>query len=211
MAMNKLLIEKQRKGAEEARKGEMLSEDSLVTSNLNEEILEEISLEGFEQIDAHHKNMSSAVKGFGSITIINHEKCGRRVHLANIIWRDLGCPEYVKLYIKDGKLIIMPSKGTGVAVKFDRTTDFAKAVESYSGKIVLYATDTVKRLTAEWDLHFDANCCYTGGVHRKCIVNGVTAVMVTNNSSMVDETLAEETASEENTEETVAEETTTEE
>ncbi|MDD6473300.1 MAG: hypothetical protein PUF62_09775 [Bacteroidales bacterium] len=168
---------KQRKAVEVVRKEEA-NETEISKIKTTETKVEEYDLFGLEEIDTRHKNMSSSVKGSGCITIINHARCGRRVHLANGIWRDLNCLPYVKLYIKDKQLFVTANATGGIAVKFNRTISFSEAVEDYTGKIVLYATATVKRLTAEWNLKFDSNCCYTGGTYKKCSINGAPAVVI---------------------------------
>lgn len=177
MSMDKIKPQKQRKAVEAVRKEEA-NKAEISKVKTTEAILEEFNFADLEAIDTRHKNMSSSVKGFGCITIINHDRCGRRVHLANSIWRDLSCLPFVKLYIKGKQLFVTGSETGGIAVKFDRTIPFEEAVESYNGKVVLYATETVKRLTAEWELEFDANCCYTGCTYKKCTINGTPAIVI---------------------------------
>lgn len=177
MSMEKVKPLKQRQAVEAVRKAENnVAEISMVKTK--EVVLDEFNFADLEEIDTRHKNMSSSVKGSGCITIINHERCGRRVHLANAIWRDLDSLPFVKLYIKGKKLFVTGSATGGIAVKFDRTIPFEEAVEDYNGKVVLYATETVKRLTAEWNLEFDSNCCYTGGTYKKCTISGTPAVAI---------------------------------
>lgn len=177
MPVNKNTITKQRKAVETVRKEEA-NEAEISKIKTIEVKLEEYNLVDLEEIDTRHKNMSSRVKGSGCITIINHDSCGRRVHLANAIWRELNCSPYVKLYIKGKQLFVIANATGGIAVKFDRTIPFEKAVEGYNGKVVLYASETVKRLTAEWNLKFVSNCCYTGGIYKKCSINGTPAVVI---------------------------------
>lgn len=178
MSMEKIKSLKQRQAVEAVRKEEV---NNSVTNTVKSEevILENFDLADLEAIDTRHKNMSGTVKGSGCLTVINHERCGRRVHLANSIWRELGCPKFVKLYIKPKNLFVTAGTTGGIAVKFDRTMLFEDAVENYNGKVVLYATETVKRLTADWSLEFDDNCCYTGGTYKKCTINGTPAIVIT--------------------------------
>lgn len=190
MAVNKNLIEKQRKAAELAKKEEAIK--PMLTKSINTaEVLEDFNLEELEQIDANHKNVGTTVKGSGCITVINHNTCGRRIHLSNDIWRQLECPQLVNLFIANKRLLIKAAKNNGIAVRFDRTKDYQEAVESYKGKIVLYATETVKRITSEWKLQFDSNCCFTGGTFKKCTVNGETAIVISNDEVAEDEVTAE--------------------
>lgn len=190
MAVNKNLIEKQRKAAELAKKEEAIK--PMLTESINTaEVLEDFNLEDLEQIDANHKNVGTTVKGSGCITVINHNTCGRRIHLSNDIWRQLECPQLVNLFIANKRLLIKVAKNNGIAVRFDRTKDYQEAVESYKGKIVLYATETVKRITSEWKLQFDSNCCFTGGTFKKCTVNGETAIVISNDEVAEDEVTAE--------------------
>lgn len=190
MAVNKNLIEKQRKAAELAKKEEAIK--PMLTESINTaEVLEDFNLEDLEQIDANHKNVGTTVKGSGCITVINHNTCGRRIHLSNDIWRQLECPQLVNLFIANKRLLIKVAKNNGIAVRFDRTKDYQEAVESYKGKIVLYATETVKRITAEWKLQFDANCCFTGGTYKKCTVNGEAAIVISNDEVAENEVPAE--------------------
>lgn len=179
MADNKNLIEKQRRAAELVKNEEAMKPTLVETIN-TEEVLEDFNLEDLEQIDANHKNVGTTVKGSGCITVINHNTCGRRIHLSNEIWRQLDCPQLVNLFIVNKRLIVKAVKKNGIAVRFDRTKDYEEAVKSYNGKIVLYATETVKRLTAEWNLQFDSNCCFTGGTFKKCTVNGAEAIVISN-------------------------------
>jgi len=185
MAISKQYKEmvKQRNAVERARAAEMAASTEETIKD-TEEVLEEFDFADLEAIDTRHKNVASTVKGSGCMTIINHERCGRRVHLANPIWRRLGCPPYLKLYLKGDLLFVTASTSGGIAVKFDRTIPFEKAVESYHGKVVLYATETVKRLTAEWDLEFDFNCCYTGGTFKECTINGTLAIVISKNGEV---------------------------
>lgn len=177
MSMEKVKPQKQRKAVEAVRKEEA-NKAEISKVKTTEAILEEFDFADLEAIDIRHKNMKASMKGSGCMTIINHNHCGRRVHLANSIWRSLDCPPYVKLYIMGKKLFVTASVTGGIAVKFDRTIPFEEAVESYNGKVVLYATETVKRLTAEWELEFDANCCYTGCTYKKCTINGTPAIVI---------------------------------
>ena len=179
MVKHKPSIEKQRRAAELAKQEEAIQpipKETIKTA----EVLEDFSLEDLEQIDAHHKNVGATVKGYGCITIINHNTCGRRIHLENAIWRALSCPQQVKLFLSGNRLIVTAVKHNGIAVRFDRTKDYEEAVKSYKGKIILYATETVKRLTAEWELQFDTNCCFTGGTFKKCTVSGADAIVISN-------------------------------
>lgn len=179
MVIQKSLSEKQRKAAEVVKQEEAIK--PALTEIINTaEVLEDFNLEDLEQIDAHHKNVGSTVKGYGCITVINHITCGRRIHLDNAIWRELECPQQVKLFLSGKRLLVTAVKQNGIAVRFDRTKDYEEAVKSYNGKIVLYATETVKRLTAEWNLQFDSNCCFTGGTFKKCTVNGKDAIVISN-------------------------------
>lgn len=177
MSIEKVKPLKQRQAVEAVRREEA-NQTEIVKVKTTEVVLEEFNFDDLEAIDTRHKNMTSSVKGSGCITIINHDRCGRRVHLANAIWRDLDCLPFVKLYIKGKKLFVTGSANGGIAVKFDRTIPFEEAVEDYNGKVVLYATETVKRLTAEWELEFDSNCCFTGGTYKKCTINGTPAVVI---------------------------------
>ena len=190
MADKKILIEKQRRAAELAKKEEAIK-PTLTETIKTVEVLENFNLEDLEQIDAHHKNVGATVKGYGCVTIINHATCGRRIHLDNAIWRALSCPQQVKLFLSGNRLLVTAVKENGIAVRFDRAKDYEEAVKSYKGKIILYATETVKRLTAEWKLQFDANCCFTGGTFKKCTVNGENAIVISNDEVAEDEVTAE--------------------
>lgn len=190
MIIQKSLSEKQRRAAELAKKEEAIKSTPTETIK-TVEVLEDFNLEDLEQIDANHKNVGTTVKGSGCITVINHNTCGRRIHLSNEIWRQLDCPQLVNLFIVNKRLIVKAVKKNGIAVRFDRTKDYEEAVKSYNGKIVLYATETVKRLTAEWNLQFDSNCCFTGGTFKKCTVNGENAIVISNDEVVEDEVTAE--------------------
>ncbi len=183
MSVNKEMIKKQREAAEAVKREEAIKQTPVSDVNTQEAILEDFSLDDLEQVDVRHKNVGSSIKGTGCLTIINHERCGRRVHLANSIWRDLGCPPFLKVFLKPEKMIIMADSDTGIAVKFDRTMELKDAVKDYNGKIVLYATETVKRVTADWQLQFDSNCCYTGGTYKKCTVNGMPAIVISKDNT----------------------------
>lgn len=173
-----------KRAVESVRKEEMKEvkemETEVVTETVTEEVLEEYDFEGMENLDASHKNMGSSVRGEGCLTIINHEKCGKRLHLANEIWQALGCPRYLEIFMKDKKLFVLPNRLHGIIVKFDKTLEFEDAVENYKSKLVLYSTKSVMRITEEWNLDFDDNCCFTGGVFKECIVRGKKAVVITN-------------------------------
>ena len=171
-------LEKQRRAVEAARREEAEKQIQVSNVKTRDAILEEFNLAELEAVDVKHKNMKSTIKGSGCVTIINHDKCGRRVHLANSIWRDLDCPQFVKVFLKSQQMFVMDGGKAGIAVKFDRTMPFEDAVKDYNGKIVLYATETVKRVTADWELQFDSSCCYTGGTYKKCIISGVPAVVI---------------------------------
>ena len=159
-----------------AAEEKMLTQTSGVKSE--EIILEDFDIADLKQVDIRHKNVYSTVKGTGCLTVVNHRRCGHRVHLANIVWRTLGCPVFVKIFLKRNKMFILPDANEGIAVRFDRKIAFEDAVNDYNGKIVLYATETVKSLTSEWDLDFDKNCCYTGGAYKKCTINGAPAIVI---------------------------------
>lgn len=178
MSVNREIIKKQREAAEAVKREEATKQTPVSNVKTHEAILEDFKLDELEQVDVRHKNVGSTVKGTGCFTIINHERCGRRVHLANAIWRELGCPPFLKVFLKPEKMIVMASLDNGIAVKFDRTMAFEDAVKDYKGKVVLYATETVKRVTADWHLQFDSNCCYTGGTYKKCTVNGIPAIVI---------------------------------
>ena len=184
-------LAKQRKAVEEARKATD-NETRRNPLSYQTEKVKELDFTGFRQIGGNHKNMSSSVKGEGALTIVYHQKCGRRIHLANEIWRDLDCPKYVNTYINGNQFLIVASDKHGIAVKFDRTIDFSKAVESYKSKIVLYAANVAKELAMEWNLPFDDFCCFTCGTYENCMINGVPAVVVTN-ENMYENTEVENT------------------
>ena len=192
MSLEKFNPEKQRKAVEAVREEAAAKNVTVNNAMTNTAILEEYDLAELEQVDVRHKNISATAKGYGCLTIINHKECGRRVHLANAIWRELGCPLFLKVFLKQKKMILMAGTDNGIAVKFDRSMKFEDAVKDYKGKIVLYATETVKRVTADWELEFDANCCYTGGTYKKCTVNGIPAVVISKDE-------AEEVTEQENT------------
>ena len=100
---------KQRNAVEAVRKEEASAQEQ-ASSDITETLtLEEFDLADLEQMDVRHKNMSSSVKGSGCLTIINHEKCGRRIHLANSLWRDLGCPQFVKVFLKSKQMFVIPA------------------------------------------------------------------------------------------------------
>ena len=147
---------------------------------VKEEALEEFDFEGMENLDAGHKNVGSSVRGEGCITIINHEKCGRRLHLASEIWKELDCPPFVEVFIKNKKVIVLPNFKRGIAVKFDKKVSYEEAVDNYNSKIVLYSTKSVKGLTEAWNLDFASGCCYTCGTFKKYTVQGKPAVVITN-------------------------------
>lgn len=161
--------------------------------------LTDFDLAELEEVDKYHKNITGSQKGCGCITIINHEKCGRRVHLANIIWRELGYPQLLQVFFKEKKLLIMAGGERGIAVKFSHTIPFEEAVKNYTGKVVLYATETVQRITKEWQIDFEENCCFTGGVYRKCTINGSPAVVILK-EEVSKETVIETTGNVENVE-----------
>lgn len=177
MAMEKVKPLKQHQAVEAVRREEA-NKAEISKVKTTETILEEFSFAEMEEIDVRHRNMTLSVKGSGCISIINHDQCGRRVHLENLIWRDLGCPQLVKLFIKPKQLFVTAATTNGIAVKFDRKLTFEDAVKNYKGKVVLYATETVKRLTADWELDFSDNCCYTGGTYKKCTINGTPAIVI---------------------------------
>jgi len=133
---------------------------------------------GFEELDANHKNINSSQSGTGCITVINHERCGRRIHISSKIWRELGTPRYIKLLLSGGDLIVMEGTEQNVAVRFDRSMDFEHAVKHYNGKIVLYASKTAVRLTEEWGLKTDKGCCFTGGEYVVCTIGEKKAVAI---------------------------------
>jgi hypothetical protein len=176
---------------ETAKREETAKNVTVNNAMTTEAILEKFDFADMEQVDAKHKNMNSIVKGSGCVTVINHDKCGRRLHLSNKIWCDLGYPRYLKLFIKPNQLFLVADENSGVAVKFDRTMDFEKAVQSYNGKIVLYATETVKRLTTDWNLEFDSNCCYTGGTFKKCLIGDKSAIVISKEETVVSKTTEE--------------------
>lgn len=150
------------------------------TELVSEEVLEEYDFDGMMNLDAGHKNVGSIVRGEGCLTIINHEKCGRRLHFANEIWRKLNCPPFVEVFIKDKKVIVLPNFKRGIAVKFDKKVSYEEAVDNYNSKIVLYSTKSVKGLTEAWNLDFASGCCYTCGTFKKYTVQGKPAVVITN-------------------------------
>lgn len=183
MSLEKFNPEKQRKAVEAVREEEAAKNVTVNNAMTNEAILEEYDLAELEQVDVRHKNIGATTKGYGCFTIVNHKECGRRVHLANAIWRGLDCPPFLKVFLKPKKMILMAGTDNGIAVKFDRSMKFEDAVKDYKGKIVLYATETVKRVTADWNLEFDSNCCYTGGTYKKCTVNGIPAIVISKDES----------------------------
>lgn len=196
---------KVRNAVEHAREEEAAKNVTINNAMTNTAILEEFDLAELEQVDVRHKNVGASARGIGCMSIVNHEHCGRRVHLVNDIWRKLGCPQFLKVFLKPKKIIVMAGADNGIAVKFDRSMKFEDAVKNYRGKIILYATETVKRVTADWKLEFDSNCCYTGGTYKKCTVNGIPAIVISKDES------EEVTEPENTTEDTVEENATTEE
>lgn len=175
---------------EKAVKCEETEKNVTVNNTLTTEvILEEFDIADMEQVDAKHKNINSLVKGSGCLTVINHGKCGRRLHLSNKIWRDLECPKFLKLFIKPNQLFLIADENSGVVVRFDRTMDFEKAIHDYNGKIVLYAAETVKRVTSDWNLDFDSNCCWTGGTFKKCLVSGKNAIVISKDEPIATDTI----------------------
>lgn len=116
-----------------------------------------------ENLETKRFNRNSMAAGSGCLTIVSHRTCGIRLHLANQIWRDLGCPQFVKLCIAEKKLLVFAGDETDIAVKFNHSMEFGEAVKSYMGKVVLYASATVKRLVKMWNLEREEGCCFTGG------------------------------------------------
>lgn len=178
MAISKSFIEKQRESVEAVRKEEAVQNVTANNVMSDDTILEEFNLADMKQVDIRHKNMSSVEKGVGPLTIINHDRCGRRIHLSNVVWRELGCPRYFKIFLKPKQMFVIGDDESGIAVKFERKIDFEEAVKNYNGKVVLYATETVKNLTVDWQLEFDSSCCYTGGYYKKCLVSGKEAILI---------------------------------
>lgn len=190
MSLEKYNPAKQRNAVEAVRREEAVKKTQVSKVKSNEAILEEFSFDDLLEVDVRHKNMMSTVKGFGSMSVINHDKCGRRIHLANDIWRQLGCPQFLRVFLKKKKMFVIAGTDYGIAVKFDRTMPFEKAVEEYTGKIVLYATETVKSITTEWQLEFDSNCCFTGGTHKKCTINGIPAIVISKDAEVEEAAVA---------------------
>lgn len=149
-------------------------------SGLQQELLNKVYNESeMEDLDSYHKNVTaSGSSGEGCLTVINHERCGKRLHLDNGIWRGLGCPKYMKPRLCAGDLLISAGEHTDVAVKFDKTRDWKDAVENYKGKIVLYASNTSIRLCEEWGLDTDCRCCFTGGEYVIRELNGVKTAII---------------------------------
>lgn len=193
MSLEKYNPAKQRKAVEAVRREETVMKTQVSKVKSNEAILEEFSFDDLLEVDLHHKNVMSTVKGFGSMSVINHDKCGRRIHLANDIWRQLGCPQFLRVFLKAKQMFVIAGTDYGIAVKFDRKIPFEEAVDNYNGKVVLYATETVKSITKEWNLEFDSNCCYTGGTHKKCTINGIPAIVISKEAEVEEASVANDT------------------
>lgn len=145
-----------------------------------------------EDLELERQNRGHKVGGYGCLTVINHSRCGRRLHIANEIWQRLGCPRYVKLSLCQGDLLIQAGTENDVAVSFQRTMDFEEAVKNYKSKIVLYVAKTVERLSEEWGLAISDGCCFTGGRFSEGIINGKTTIAITFTDDTDDEELPEE-------------------
>ena len=107
MSVNREIIKKQREAAEAVKREEATKQTQVSNVKTHNAILEDYNLDELEQVDVRHKNVGSSVKGTGCITVVNHEHCGRRVHLANAIWRKLDCPPFLKIFLKNILIIIL--------------------------------------------------------------------------------------------------------
>ncbi len=148
------------------------------TTEVQKKVTKDYSKFKLEELEGERSNIGSSEAGSGVLTIICHKRCGVRLHISNAIWRALGTPKFVRLIIADGDLIVMKGGEKNVAVKFDRTMDFTEAVAKYKGKITLYASSTVKRLVAEWQLDTETRCSFTLGDYGMTELNGEPAMVI---------------------------------
>lgn len=156
------------------------SQDNNSYSELQKALLKkDYSSAVLENIEGTHKNVSNGSSGTGCITIINHKKCGKRLHLSNAIWRGIGCPEFVKLSFYDGDLIVSPGKQNDIIVRFDRKVD-EDDIPDYKGKVILYAAKSSDRLVKEWHLDKDSKCSFTVGEFVITEINGFKAAVIAN-------------------------------
>ncbi len=114
--------------------------------------------------------------GKGCLTIINHDKCGKRLLVENKLWRALGCPQFVSLSLADEDLIVQPADDSGVPVRFNSALDYEEAEKNYKNKIVLYAANAAETLAERW--HLKNGCSFTGGSYSIIDLHGTKAAAI---------------------------------
>lgn len=78
----------------------------MVNEPRNREMIEQRDLvchkvENTDLIVLFHITVVSDADSSGCVILSDELKCGRRIHLANAIWRELDCPAFVKVFLKD--------------------------------------------------------------------------------------------------------------